>query len=119
MRKAKVRLLVLFSLNCIPLSPRLTIFIAEIMYDLENRINAAVFPGHQGGPHNHTIAAIAVALKQAKTEDFRKYQQQVLNNSAFLAKTLIGKGYSVCSLSLSLLTTCRCTHHVVFSFCSS
>jgi hypothetical protein len=34
------------------------------MYDLEERINASVFPGHQGGPHNHTIAALAVALKQ-------------------------------------------------------
>jgi glycine hydroxymethyltransferase len=34
------------------------------MYDLENPINFSVFPGHQGGPHNHTIAALAVALKQ-------------------------------------------------------
>lgn len=37
------------------------------MYDLESRINQSVFPGHQGGPHNHTIAALAVALKQVLT----------------------------------------------------
>ena len=37
---------------------------AEIMYDLEGPINFSVFPGHQGGPHNHTITALAVALKQ-------------------------------------------------------
>lgn len=36
-----------------------------VTYDLEEKINAAVFPGHQGGPHNHTITALAVALKQA------------------------------------------------------
>jgi glycine hydroxymethyltransferase len=38
--------------------------IIEIVYDLEKLINHSVFPGHQGGPHNHTIAALAVALKQ-------------------------------------------------------
>ena len=46
-------------------------------YDFENRINQAVFPGLQGGPHNHAIGAIAIAMKHAKTEDFKKYQQQV------------------------------------------
>ncbi|CCH62277.1 hypothetical protein TBLA_0G03400 [Henningerozyma blattae CBS 6284] len=56
----------------------------EILYDLENPINFSVFPGHQGGPHNHTIAALATALKQAATEEFKQYQLQVLKN----AKTL-------------------------------
>ncbi|CAL9733625.1 serine hydroxymethyltransferase, cytosolic [Monosporozyma servazzii] len=56
----------------------------EIMYDLENPINFSVFPGHQGGPHNHTIAALATALKQAATPEFKEYQQQVVKN----AKTL-------------------------------
>ena len=37
----------------------------EVQYDLEGPINQAVFPGHQGGPHNHTISALATALKQA------------------------------------------------------
>merc|ERR1712061_307284 len=45
------------------------------MYDLEGPINASVFPGHQGGPHNHTITALAVALQQASTKEFKDYQQ--------------------------------------------
>ena len=49
----------------------------EIMYDLENKINASVFPGLQGGPHNHTIGGLAVALKQAQTPEFVAYQKQV------------------------------------------
>lgn len=65
------------------------------MYNLENPINASVFPGHQGGPHNHTITALAVALKQAQTPDFRAYQTQVLANAKAFAKRLSedkGKG---------------------------
>ncbi|KAI1939316.1 Serine hydroxymethyltransferase, cytosolic [Ophidiomyces ophidiicola] len=53
----------------------------EIQYDLENPINFSVFPGHQGGPHNHTITALAVALKQAATPEFRQYQEQVIKNA--------------------------------------
>lgn len=49
----------------------------KVMYDLENKINQAVFPGLQGGPHNHAIAAIATALRLAMTPEFRKYQEQV------------------------------------------
>jgi len=47
------------------------------MYDLENKINQAVFPGLQGGPHNNAIAAIATAFRQAMTPEFKKYQEQV------------------------------------------
>ena len=57
----------------------------EIHYDLENPINQSVFPGHQGGPHNHTITALAVALKQAKSPLFKEYQTQVLKNNAAFA----------------------------------
>merc|ERR1712000_234509 len=53
----------------------------ETMYDLENPINFSVFPGHQGGPHNHTITALAVALKQAQTPEFRQYQEKVVANA--------------------------------------
>ncbi|KAI1800105.1 serine hydroxymethyltransferase [Daldinia bambusicola] len=60
----------------------------EIKYNLENPINGSVFPGHQGGPHNHTITALAVALKQAQTPEFRAYQEQVLANAQALAKRL-------------------------------
>jgi len=51
---------------------------AAVHYDFENRINQAVFPGLQGGPHNHAIAAIAVAMKHAHTEEFKEYQTQVI-----------------------------------------
>ena len=58
------------------------------MYNLENPINSSVFPGHQGGPHNHTITALAVALKQAQTPEFHAYQTQVLANAKAFAKRL-------------------------------
>ena len=73
------------------------------MYDLENPINASVFPGHQGGPHNHTITALAVALKQAQSPEFRAYQETVLLNAKALAQRLGsskergGLGYDVVS----------------------
>lgn len=75
----------------------------EEFYDLEGPINASVFPGHQGGPHNHTITALAVALKQAQSSQFRDYQQQVLANGKALAARLGGEkgkgglGYKVVS----------------------
>ncbi|XP_072973538.1 serine hydroxymethyltransferase, mitochondrial-like isoform X2 [Typha angustifolia] len=69
----------------------------EVMYDLEDKINAAVFPGLQGGPHNHTIAGLAVALKQATTPEYKSYQEQVLSNCAKFAQCLIEKGYDLVS----------------------
>ena len=75
----------------------------EEMYDLENPINASVFPGHQGGPHNHTITALAVALRQAQTPEFKAYQKTVLLNAKALADRLGnpkdkgGLGYNVVS----------------------
>ena len=48
------------------------------MYDLENKINFALFPGLQGGPHNHAIGGVAVALQQAKSPHFVEYQKQVI-----------------------------------------
>ena len=56
----------------------------ETLYDLEGPINFSVFPGHQGGPHNHTITALAVALNQADTQEFKDYQQQVIKNAKAL-----------------------------------
>lgn len=58
------------------------------MWDLESKINQSVFPGHQGGPHNHTITALAVALRQAKESEFRTYQETVLKNAKALAERL-------------------------------
>ena len=67
----------------------------DIMYDLEDKINFAVFPGLQGGPHNHTIAALSTALLQAASPDFKNYQKQVMVNSAKLAGTLTSMGYDL------------------------
>ena len=70
----------------------------ETPYDLENPINQSVFPGHQGGPHNHTITALAVALGQAKTPEFKEYQSQVLRNAKALSNKLQSlPGYEIVS----------------------
>ncbi|KAF2115293.1 serine hydroxymethyltransferase-domain-containing protein [Lophiotrema nucula] len=75
----------------------------EEKYDLEGPINSSVFPGHQGGPHNHTITALAVALKQAQSSEFKTYQQTVLENAKALAQRLGdskesgGLGYNIVS----------------------
>ncbi|KAF5100257.1 hypothetical protein D0Z03_000840 [Geotrichum reessii] len=69
----------------------------EVLYDLENPINFSVFPGHQGGPHNHTITALAVALKQAKTPEFKEYQTLVLKNAKVLETEFKAKSYKLVS----------------------
>jgi glycine hydroxymethyltransferase len=68
-----------------------------IMYDYEDKINFAVFPGLQGGPHNHTIGALATCLKQVATPEFVEYQKQVLKNCSRLATELTKKGYKLVS----------------------
>ena len=65
--------------------------------EFEQQINSAVFPGLQGGPHNHTIGALAVALKQAQTPEFVDYQKQVIKNAAALAGRLTELGYTLVS----------------------
>lgn len=67
----------------------------KVMYDLENKINFSVFPGFQGGPHNHTISALATALKQVNTPEYKAYQLQVLKNCKALADALLSKGYEL------------------------
>jgi len=69
----------------------------QVLYDLEGPINFSVFPGHQGGPHNHTITAMAVALKQAATPEFRAYQEQVLKNAKALEAEFKRLGYKLVS----------------------
>jgi len=58
-------------------------------------IDKAVFPGIQGGPHNHTTTAMAVALKEAASESFKKYAAQVVKNAHILARILMDKGYNL------------------------
>lgn len=69
----------------------------EIPYELEKKINFSVFPGHQGGPHNHTISALAVALRQASTPEFRQYQTQVVENARILGEELSKRGFKLVS----------------------
>jgi len=68
-----------------------------IMYDLGPRIDAALFPGLQGGPHVHAIGGVAVALKQANTPMFREYQGQVLRNAKAMANRLLELNYTLVS----------------------
>lgn len=67
------------------------------MYDLEKKINEAVFPGLQGGPHNHQIAAVAVALRQANAPEFKAYARQTLSNAQVLAKEFMARNYTLVS----------------------
>lgn len=60
-------------------------------------LDKAVFPGLQGGPHNHTTAAIAVCLREASTESFKSYARQVVANAKALAQTLIERGFDLVS----------------------
>lgn len=65
--------------------------------DLAKAIDKAVFPGLQGGPHNHTTAGIAVALREAATLEFREYARQVVRNARTLAEALAGYGFKLIS----------------------
>ena len=60
--------------------------------NLAQKIDSAVFPGLQGGPHNHQTAAIAVALKEAGTSEFKNYAKQIIKNAKALAETLLEEG---------------------------
>jgi glycine hydroxymethyltransferase len=60
-------------------------------------IDRAVFPGLQGGPHNHTTAAIAVTLKEAATSDFKRYAEQIVRNAKALAEELLARGFQLVS----------------------
>merc|ERR1719253_2549235 len=68
-----------------------------IMWDLEEKINAAVFPGLQGGPHNQSITALAVALKAGMAPEFRMYQEQVMKNAKALGESLQGCDFNLVS----------------------
>jgi len=61
--------------------------------DLAEKIDRAIFPGLQGGPHDHTTAAIAVALKQASLPGFKKYGKQIVSNAKALAMELKKRGF--------------------------
>ncbi|OHA00144.1 MAG: serine hydroxymethyltransferase [Candidatus Sungbacteria bacterium RIFCSPHIGHO2_02_FULL_47_11] len=60
--------------------------------ELAEKVDRAVFPGLQGGPHDHQTAAIAVALREAGTREFKVYGMQIVKNAKWLAETLAGEG---------------------------
>jgi glycine hydroxymethyltransferase len=65
--------------------------------EIADKIDKAVFPGLQGGPHNHTTAAIAVALKEAATPEFREYGHQIVRNARALAGEMLERGFDLVS----------------------
>lgn len=67
----------------------------DVLLDFESKIDSAVFPGHQGGPHNHTISALAVALKLTMQPEYKEYQAQVLRNAQSFVKDLQGLGFNI------------------------
>lgn len=67
----------------------------QTMFELEELINAALFPGLQGGPHNNAIGAVATCLKQAMTPEFKQYQRQIVSNAKKLAEALSDLDYKI------------------------
>ena len=65
--------------------------------EMAKAIDKAVFPGLQGGPHNHTTAGIAVALREAATDTFKAYAHQIVKNARVLAEGLAGYGFKLVS----------------------
>ena len=65
--------------------------------EFAKKLDSAIFPGSQGGPLMHVIAAKAVALKEAMTPAFKEYQAQIVRNAAAMAKTLLARGYRLVS----------------------
>lgn len=77
--------------------PRGGFILAKANPEVEKKLNSAVFPGLQGGPLMHVIAAKAVAFQEALAPSFTQYQQQVLNNARKMAKTMMDRGYKLVS----------------------
>jgi len=65
--------------------------------DLQKKLNSAVFPGGQGGPLMHVIAAKAICFKEAMSDDFKAYQQQVVTNASAMAEVFVERGFDVVS----------------------
>ena len=77
--------------------PRGGLILARENAELTKKFNSLVFPGTQGGPLMHVIAAKAVALKEAMSEEFRDYQASVVENARAMAATLMERGYAIVS----------------------
>ena len=77
--------------------PRGGLILARANEEIEKKLNSAIFPGIQGGPLMHIIAAKAVAFKEAMSDDFKVYQKQVVVNARAMANVFINRGYEVIS----------------------
>ena len=77
--------------------PRGGLILARANAELEKKLNSAVFPGGQGGPLMHVIAAKAVCFKEALQSDFKTYQAQVIDNARAMADVFMQRGYAVVS----------------------
>jgi glycine hydroxymethyltransferase len=77
--------------------PRGGLILARSNPEIEKKLNSLVFPGIQGGPLMHVIAAKAVALKEAMQPEFRQYQAEVLANARAMAEAFIARGYKIVS----------------------
>lgn len=77
--------------------PRGGLILAKSNPELEKKLNSAVFPGNQGGPLMHVIAAKAICFKEAMSDDFKTYQQQVVKNAQAMCKVFIERGFDVVS----------------------
>jgi len=77
--------------------PRGGLILARANEEIEKKLNSAIFPGIQGGPLMHIIAAKAVAFKEAMSDDFKAYQKQVVVNARAMANVFMNRGYEVIS----------------------
>jgi len=77
--------------------PRGGLILARANEEIEKKLNSAIFPGIQGGPLMHIIAAKAVAFKEAMSDDFKSYQKQVVVNARAMADVFMNRGYEVVS----------------------
>ncbi|KRT58175.1 Serine hydroxymethyltransferase [endosymbiont of Ridgeia piscesae] len=77
--------------------PRGGLILAKANPEIEKKLNSLVFPGTQGGPLMHVIAAKAVAFKEAMEPEFKEYQAQVITNAQAMAKVFMDRGYDVVS----------------------
>ncbi|BFM14098.1 serine hydroxymethyltransferase [Maricurvus nonylphenolicus] len=77
--------------------PRGGLILAKANEEIEKKLNSAVFPGGQGGPLMHVIAAKAISFKEAMSDDYKAYQEQVVVNAKAMAKTFIERGINIVS----------------------
>jgi glycine hydroxymethyltransferase len=77
--------------------PRGGLILAKANPEIEKKLNSAVFPGGQGGPLMHVIAAKAVSFKEAMSDEFKEYQKQVIVNAKAMATTFMSRGIKIVS----------------------